>query len=255
MPSIVTAALIEALLELFLYGVYAVLFTTVVYLFRGRRGSSPEKRPVRWVLLGLIAQFLIITAHWVNTTYQTLFAIILFRSRYTVVNRAYHPPCDMYSPHRIAGGSGDIHRLHVTYSYRRKVILLPLILLVGHLVCGGGLIYHSIKWDPRSFAARYSLTNLSHENMADKQITGKAVGAYWRGPATNDALVHVFEPALAYVPQSLLAIFVESAALQMATSIGILITFQVGFVGSIVWAGIAATVFGISTVLYTRGLV
>ncbi|KAJ7471978.1 hypothetical protein FB451DRAFT_1471027 [Mycena latifolia] len=77
MPSIVTAALTEALLELFFYGVYAVLFTTVFYLF-SRRGTSPKKRPPRWVLLrvGLVAQFLVITTHWVNTIYETYFAIV-----------------------------------------------------------------------------------------------------------------------------------------------------------------------------------
>ncbi|KAJ7471979.1 hypothetical protein FB451DRAFT_1399278 [Mycena latifolia] len=210
MPSIVTAALIEALLELFLYGVYAVLFTTVVYLFRGRRGSSPEKRPVRWVLLGLIAQFLIITAHWVNTIYQTLFAIVhlgggapaaAFYSDLATPSSIVHITlrviCALLTDLLV------IHRLYAIFSYRRNVILFPLTLLVGQAVCGSSIIYRFAN--SGGFFIQYSLSNP------------------W---LTTDLVLSI-----------------------LIVTIGVLVTFQVGFIGEIVLSGVASAIFGISTVL------
>ncbi|KAJ6533366.1 hypothetical protein B0H10DRAFT_2247224 [Mycena sp. CBHHK59/15] len=78
MPSIATASLAETCLEIFLYGVYTVLFTTVIYLFRSRRRILPEKRPALWVFLGLVVQFLTITAHWIDTIYETFFTFVRF---------------------------------------------------------------------------------------------------------------------------------------------------------------------------------
>ncbi|KAJ7218560.1 hypothetical protein GGX14DRAFT_595276 [Mycena pura] len=62
--ALVTACLVEALLESVLYGVYGVLCITVLYLFRSR-----ERRPAVWVSLGLVIQFFTITGHWICTLY------------------------------------------------------------------------------------------------------------------------------------------------------------------------------------------
>ncbi|KAJ7207839.1 hypothetical protein GGX14DRAFT_454534, partial [Mycena pura] len=52
---------------------------------------------------------------------------------------------------------------------------------------------------------------------------------------------------------SILAIIVESAALQTAISIGALVMYDVGFVGRVVFSGISSVVMGISTILiYAR---
>ncbi|KAJ7187098.1 hypothetical protein C8R46DRAFT_1058874 [Mycena filopes] len=66
MPSaLATAGLVEVLLETFCCGIYAVLFTAVVYLFRIRHGILPSKKAARWTFLGLILQFLTILGHWI----------------------------------------------------------------------------------------------------------------------------------------------------------------------------------------------
>ncbi|KAJ7471983.1 hypothetical protein FB451DRAFT_1399281 [Mycena latifolia] len=215
--SIVTAGLIGACLEIFLYGVYAVLFTAVIYLFRSRSESSPEKRPARWVLLGLVAQFLIITAHWINSIYNTFFGIVHLgggiaaeafysnlSSPTTILHITFLVTCTLLTDLLV------IHRLYVICSRTRSFVIFPLVLLVGQAVSGSGIIYRFTKsYTDEGFFIQYSLAN----------------------------------------PWSILAILVESAALQTATTIGILVTFHFELVGQVIWAGAAPAIFGISTVL------
>jgi cell shape-determining protein MreD len=58
--SVLGAGLIQAFLELTLYGVYFVVFSTVVYLFSHRTGIT--KSPMIFVVLAVVLQFFTITA-------------------------------------------------------------------------------------------------------------------------------------------------------------------------------------------------
>jgi cell shape-determining protein MreD len=58
--SILAAGLIQAFLELTLYGIYFVVFSTVVYLFCHRTGIA--KSPMIFVVLAVVLQFFTITA-------------------------------------------------------------------------------------------------------------------------------------------------------------------------------------------------
>ncbi|KAJ6552038.1 hypothetical protein DFH09DRAFT_1167758, partial [Mycena vulgaris] len=260
MPSsISTATLAETCLENLLYGVYAVLFTTVIYLFRSRREGLPGKRPARWVLLGLITQFLVITAHWVNTLYKIFFAIVHlgggaaaeafyldFSTPSSVLNLTLLVICTIVTDLFV------IHRLYVICAHQRNIILFPLALLVGQAVAGSGLIHRFVKWDDRDDSF-YSLTNgwVTTNLVLSIMISTYSSGMiWWKILRISRGLNRLSEHIGGGIQlTSLLAILVESAALQTTTSIGILVTFQVGFVGQTVLAGIAPAVFGISTVL------
>jgi hypothetical protein len=58
--SILAAALIQAFLELTLYGVYLVVFSAAVYLFWHRTGIT--KSPMIFVVLAVVMQFFTVTA-------------------------------------------------------------------------------------------------------------------------------------------------------------------------------------------------
>ncbi|KAJ6621850.1 hypothetical protein B0H10DRAFT_1945108 [Mycena sp. CBHHK59/15] len=119
-------------------------------------------------------------------------------------------------------------------SLSRSVILFPLTLLVGQAVCGSGVICHSVKSYPGK--EYYSLSN--------GWVTTDLVSSI-----LHDILENIADKQRSHAPQSVLAILVESAALQTSTTIGVLVTSQVGFVGQVVWMGIAPAILGISTVL------
>ncbi|KAJ7471980.1 hypothetical protein FB451DRAFT_312116 [Mycena latifolia] len=261
MSSIVTANLIKACLEIFLYGVYAVLFTAVIYLFRNRSESSPEKRPARWVLLGLVAQFLIITAHWINTIYNTFFGIVhlgggtaaeAFYSNLSsptaILHITFLVTCTLLTDLLV------IHRLYVICSHRRDFVIFPLVLLVGQAVSGSGVIYRCAKsYTDEGFLIQYSLANpwvTTNLVLSILISTYSSAVLSWKIRGISRGLKRLTQHISGGAPlTSILAILVESAALQTTTTMGILVTFHVGFVGQVVWEGAAPAIFGISTVL------
>ncbi|KAJ6552035.1 hypothetical protein DFH09DRAFT_1167748 [Mycena vulgaris] len=255
MPSsISTAILVEACLENLLYGLYVVLFTTVIYLFRSRREGLSGRRPARWVLLGLITQFLVITAHWVSPLSFIFFAIVHLgggaaaevfyvdlSTPFSVLNITLLAICAIVTDLLV------IYRLYVICAHQRNIILFPLVLLVGQAVCGSGLIHRFVKWDDRddSFIA-YTLNGWVTANLVlSIMISTYSSGMIsWKILRTSRGLNRLSEHNGGGIQLvSLLAILVESAALQTTTTIGILVTFQVGFVGETVLAGIAPADF------------
>ncbi|KAJ7089492.1 hypothetical protein C8R43DRAFT_1244734 [Mycena crocata] len=261
MPSIVTANLVEALLEAFLCGGYIVLSVTVLYLFHRRHGIPPGKGPALWVLLGLIAQSLSITAHLVLTIYRNFFAILglgggsaaeLFYndiSTPTLVSQfALTVICSVVTDVLV------IHRLYVIYSYNRRVIICPIVFLVGRVVCGAGIIAQfGAAFRGEDFQQVYSLSNgwVTCGIILSILISAYSTGMIWRRISRIHGALSQLSGRISGGMQltSILAIIVESAALQTSTAIGILVTFHVGFVGQVVWTGCAAAILGISTLL------
>ncbi|KAJ7270148.1 hypothetical protein B0H12DRAFT_1094738 [Mycena haematopus] len=261
MPShIVAANLVEALLEVFFYGVYAVLFITVLYLFRRRHGIPPKSTPAVWVLLGLLVQFLAITGHFINTLYQTLFAIgylgagpaatewylDLARPSF-VTNIAL-----LVISHTVTD-SIVLHRLYIIFPQGRNVMIFPLACFVGQAVSGIGLVSRAATLKPGE-----DFLTLENGWLTAKLIASILISTYssviiahkvWR---IRKALRGKVSQQISHGMQltSLLAILVESAALQTATAIGMLVSFQCNWQeGEFIWTGIAASVFGVSTVL------
>ncbi|KAJ7102886.1 hypothetical protein C8R44DRAFT_808706 [Mycena epipterygia] len=275
MSSLATAVLIEAFVEIFFYGVYVVLFATVMYLSRSRHGLIPEKRPIRWLLLGLCVQFLIITAHWIDTIYRACFGFLHLGGG-TAAEVFY---LDQSAPYAVADVTlfvictlvTDIlviHRLYVISSHRLNIIVFPLTALMGqtgasltqngccHLLCfatvgGAGIIYRFVKSLPGDNS--YSLSN---GWVTTALVSSIVISMYssamisWKICRISKALNRLSEHLSGGMRlTSVLAILVESAVLQSVATIAILISFQFGFVGQLVWEGIAPVIFGISTIL------
>ncbi|KAJ7207830.1 hypothetical protein GGX14DRAFT_567134 [Mycena pura] len=76
----------------------------------------------------------------------------------------------------------------------------------------------------------------------------------WKICRVTRSLNRLLDPTDGGVPlMSVVAIIAESAALQTAITIGALVTYNVGFVGQVVFADISPVVIGISTkLIYAR---
>jgi len=153
MSALFFSSIFEVFLETFSYGVYFVLFTAVIYLSFTRNRISPQKRPALWVLLGLIFQFLTITAHWIDGMNEIY---------YTVVHLGGGPAADaFYSDLSTASSIIHItlfiicslvtdllviHRLYIICAHERSVVVFPLAVLVAEAVSGSSVIVHFKNW-------------------------------------------------------------------------------------------------------------
>ncbi|KAJ7143954.1 hypothetical protein C8R44DRAFT_864959 [Mycena epipterygia] len=261
MLTVAAAFLSGPFLGIFLCGVYTVLFLTVMYLFH-RRHRIPGRKPARWVLLGLVLQFVTITAvrnyfrhfgagiyresvlqHCIDTIYRTCFSFlrlgggpaadafdIHLSTPSVVLKSMLFVICTLVTDLLV------IHRVYVVFSYRHSVIMLPLTFLVGQAVCDGGVVYHLVKSYPG--------------NHLRSLLNGWMTTAFVLSIIITRALNRVSERISGGMRiTSVLAILVESTMLQTATTIAILVSFHLGSIGQYIILIIAPAVFGISTVL------
>ncbi|KAK7036358.1 hypothetical protein R3P38DRAFT_621048 [Favolaschia claudopus] len=257
MSVIVTAELIAALLELAFYGSYFILLVTVIYLFRRRHGIPPKKAAAGaagLLLLGLVVQFLLVTGHTINTTYQALWAVHLgggtvaaqWYSNLTrptfIVNLVL-----MVLTHHLTDAF-VLHRLYVIFARERSVMIFPLLCFLTQLVSGTGFIVRAARAGPNDDYLALSNGWLTAKLVASILISSYASVAIarriWRiQSALQKKSEHMRLTAL-------LSIFVESALLQTAVTIGMLVSFQYKLLaGEFISTGIAPALFGISTVL------
>ncbi|KAJ7688971.1 hypothetical protein B0H17DRAFT_646028 [Mycena rosella] len=249
MLSIVTAALIGTLLELFLFGVYAVLFTAVIYLFRSRHGSLPTNKPALWVLLGLVTQFLTITAHCIVTIYKLFLGAAAAEFYLDLSTPSSVTSIALLVLSSLVTDTLVIYRLYVIGSHRRKLIIFPLAFLVGQAVSAGGVIHRFVEMRPgdHSSSDGWVATNLALSIVISVYSTAMISWKIWRISTVVNKLSEHIDGGMRNT--SILAILIESAALQTSAAIGTLVTFQLGFVGQAVWAGIMPVIFGLATVL------
>ncbi|KAJ6600418.1 hypothetical protein DFH09DRAFT_1271261 [Mycena vulgaris] len=135
MPSILSAGLIQPFIELTLYGIYFVIFSTMVYLSWHRTGLT--KRPMIFVFLALVFQFLVITAHWINTMCGTYLPFVQLgggvaaEQFYTTLGTPSLKIHIFLS--EIVNTVTDclvIHRLYVIREHRINIVILPICLLL-----------------------------------------------------------------------------------------------------------------------------
>ncbi|KAF7295267.1 hypothetical protein MIND_01065800 [Mycena indigotica] len=253
MPDeLLRANLVQALLECLLYGIYFVIFTLTVHLFVGRHGFPPKTRPARLVLAGLTLQFVVITGHWVITLYRTIYAIgtlggaVAFYSDMTqpafIANIVF-----MVTSHTITDAF-VLQRLYVLSSRDRQIILFPAACLVVQIVSAAGIVVRAVLAERGE-----DYLSLSNSWLACKLVTSIIISIY----STITIFAQLMWMVRAFPMQtrnaqlrSLLAIIVESAALQLALTILILVAFQAQWVAGIfISTGIAGVTFGICTVL------
>ncbi|KAJ7091070.1 hypothetical protein C8R44DRAFT_891757 [Mycena epipterygia] len=184
MLTVAAAFLSGTFLEIFLYGVYTVLFSTVMYLFH-RQHRIPGRKSARWVLLGLVLQFV------------TIPAVLVFTE-----------------------------------------------------ICDGGVVYRFVKSHPGELPL---LLNAWATGTLVLSIMTSVYGSAmisWKICRVTRALSGLSERISGSMRlTSVLAILVESAMLQTATTISIVVSFQLGSTDQYIVLAIAPAVFGISTVL------
>ncbi|KAJ7187064.1 hypothetical protein C8R46DRAFT_1342270 [Mycena filopes] len=266
MPSaLATAGLVEVLLETFCCGIYAVLFTAVVYLFRTRHGILPSKKAALWTFLGSHPSVPNHSrgSHWIARIDDTFVGFVHLGGG-AAADEFY---IDLARPNEVLQATllvlssiitdALIHRLYVIFGHRRKIVAFPLAFLFAQtgllsvLICGGGFIYCFATSHPgqnvRSLSNGWVTTNLVASIVISVYSTGMIS---WKIRTINTALTKFSERITGAPPlTSLLAILAESAALQTSTTVGILVTFQFGFAGQVVWSGAAPAILGISTLL------
>jgi len=147
-----------------------------------------------------------------------------------------------------------IHRVHVIFSNNVTVTILPFILLIIQMVSVVGLVYQFAKSHPSEQSI--VLYSLSNPWVTTSLVTSMVISVYstgmisWKIYLITGVLKKFSDRINGGVPlMSVLAIIVESAALQMAITIAALVTYHVGFVGQVVFSGISPVVIGISTIL------
>ncbi|KAF7309064.1 hypothetical protein MKEN_01108000 [Mycena kentingensis (nom. inval.)] len=256
MQPLVTGNIIEALIEALFFGLYFILFTTTIYLFRRKHGLPPRHRPALCVLLGLTLQFLAVTSHWAITMYRTIYALGTLTGHADTLafyaNLA-HPAfvanvALLVITHMITDAF-VLHRLYVIFSHEKKVMVFPGACFVVQVVCATALVVRG----GTSKAGEDYLT-LSNGWLTSKLITSILISLY----SSTMITLKIFRVQRAFSGKhggpanltSLLGILVESAALQLAIAILMLCSFQFKWLaGEFISTGTGAAAFAISTVL------
>ncbi|KAJ7098951.1 hypothetical protein C8R44DRAFT_988733 [Mycena epipterygia] len=257
MLTVAAAFLSGVFLEIFLYGVYTVLFSTVMYLFH-RRHRIPGRKPANWVLLGLVLQFVAITAYGIAIIYRACFSFLRLGGGSAAdafdINLSTPPAVMESTLCLICTLITDLlvtHRVYAIFSSERMVVFLPLTFLVGQAVCEGGILYHFVKSHPGdhlpSVLNGWVTTSLVLSIMTSVYSSAMLSWKICRISRAVNGLSERISGGMRLT--SVLAILVESAMLQTATTIAILVSIQLDSVGQYIVLTIAPTVFGISTVL------
>nr|GAT47106.1 predicted protein [Mycena chlorophos] len=291
LDSLISSALVESLLETGLFGVYAVLFITVLYLFRSR-----DRRPPRIVLAALVAQFVICIVHWINTLYVVIYTLGSMQRDEAGV---YLGDMSVWSfgTNVALSQAGAlitnlllIHRLYVVFARDILAVVPALSLWAIQMVSSMGVLYITFRASPgEQFPQIFHLSNpwvtltlvtsllcvsipgldprlLSFEGSVFTAQARRAeivselrahtvyLGSIsWRILSVRRRLkpVNRIESGTSLI--TVLSTIVESSALQMASTTGLLITFRIRFVGLIVFNGSMPVLLAISTVLiYAR---
>nr|GAT47105.1 predicted protein [Mycena chlorophos] len=260
LQSLISSTLVESLLETGLFGVYVVLFITVLYLFRSR-----DRRPPRIVLVGLGVQSVVCTVYWVNTLYVVLHSLGGLMDREAAGE--YLDNMSIWTfPMNVALCQASalitnllvIHRLYVVFARHILAVVPALLLLVAQTVSSAGILYMAVSANIQD-KQFYEILHVSNPWIPSMLATSLLVSVYctvsiaWKILSVRRAVKpdNRFESGNSLM--TVLSTMVESAALQVASIIGQLITFRIRFVGLIVFNGSMPVLLSISTVLiYAR---
>jgi len=224
------AVLVGIWLETLVYGIYVPLFFTCIWIVLYRRGV----RPVNWKLLGpAIVMFILSTVHigvgirrliegFVQSPNPALYYADLQRWK-NVWSDA------IYVTINLIGDSIVIYRCYVVWNYQKRVIVLPLLCLIGSVVTGIYAVigFHYVKPGDTAFVMRISAfarADFVLSLVVNVMCTGLIAFHIWRsarfiGPHLGRQHVGVYYGAL--------AVIVESAAiytLSMAIYIGLYVS-------------------------------
>ncbi|KAJ6536417.1 hypothetical protein DFH09DRAFT_1283817 [Mycena vulgaris] len=269
---VLASGIAEAVLELTLYGVFVVIYSSVVYLFWTRDLISRD-RPIFFVFLALIVLFLSITAHWINGIYVFYFAFIhlgggvdaeaFYLSLSTPTSLAHISLVEVAT---FITDSLVIHRLYVVWSCNRRVVILPLFALLCQAVSGIRIIYDFSRENLSNFYALsgpWLMTTLV-SSLVDGDLQNREHGPLnaqhhwesqlWETPY-GASWIHTSSRKAELESQRVLAIMIESSVIQLTMIVCILITSQFDLLAQLVLrlTALQPVIFGISVVLiYAR---
>ncbi|KAF7370448.1 hypothetical protein MSAN_00676500 [Mycena sanguinolenta] len=261
--SILAAGLIQAFLELTLYGVYFVVFSTVVYLFRRR--TRITQSPMIFVVLAVALQFCTITAHWINTMHGTYLPFVELGGG-VEAEKFYHTlGTGTLKIHVILSELTNsitdclvIHRLYVVWDYRLTVVAVPLLFLAAQIASGIGVIHGFFVQSLENYRAAsigWVTTNLISALVISVYCTGMIT---WKIVSVNGTRLQISSHSIGRRHLRVAFIIViESAALQTTMNLALLVAFHCTTtkVPNFILKGIQAVVLGLSTVLVlARGL-
>ncbi|KAJ7079676.1 hypothetical protein C8R44DRAFT_824641 [Mycena epipterygia] len=255
MLSIVAAGLIQAFVELTLYGIYFVVFSTVLYLFWHKLDLT--KGPIIFVLLAIVLQFLAITAHWINTMHGTYLAFVHLGGGLGAEKFYGTLGTPTLKTHIILSelvntitDSLVVYRLYVIWDRKNSVVAFPLILLAAQIVSGIGGVVGFFTKNPANFRSS-SLGWVTTSLATSLGISAYSTGMIsWKILRLNRTVRQFSNPShQGNRLDRVLVILVESAALQTAMNIALLLSFLLAIVLSFIFKGTQAVVLGLSTVL------
>ncbi|KAF8160461.1 hypothetical protein K438DRAFT_1985718 [Mycena galopus ATCC 62051] len=256
LSSILAAGLIQAFLELTLYGVYFVVFSTVAYLFCHRTGIT--KSPMIFVVLAVVLQFFMITAHWINTMHGTYVPFVELGGG-AEAEKFYHTLGTVtLKTHVILAELTNsitdclvIHRLYVTWDYRLNVVAVPLLFLTAQIASGIAVIHGFFVQNLENYRAAsigWVTTNLITSLVISVYCTGMIA---WKIVSVNRRLLPVSSNSsrMRHL-MAVLVIIIESAALQSTMNAALLMAFhsKTSKIPNFILKGIQAVVLGLSTV-------
>ncbi|KAF7328347.1 hypothetical protein MVEN_02550200 [Mycena venus] len=249
-------AFVEGVLELTLYGPFAILFSAVVYLF-WIRGLISRKRPTFFIFLALLVLFLSITAHWINAIIILYHAFVQLDHSLAVlffITLSSPTAIIHFILVQISATITDglaIHRLYVVWSRNpRVVIVLPIIFLGSQIVTSVLLICNIWRETVFNF---YDVSNTSvNVNFVSSLIiniysTGMIIFEMWRTSGAIRTIAGSRSSGKGL--RKVLAIIVESAVLQTTMTISNLIAFHYNPPLSSALTALQPLVFGISVCL------
>ncbi|KAJ7637844.1 hypothetical protein B0H17DRAFT_1216939 [Mycena rosella] len=222
-PFFLAAAITQVVLELSLYGAFAVLFSAVVYLFWSR-GLLAKNRPIFLVFLALVVLFL---PHVINTVYALYFAFVHLGGGVaaTVFYLTEASPTDMADISFVAiviiiTDSLVIHRLYVVWSCNYRVVIFPIIILLVQVVSGAHVIHDLAvstqvgpgalfsPWVIASYASSFIVSGYSSAMIGYKIVTISRSLRRLTGSATSGKRL-----------MRVLVIMIESSALQASPEV------------------------------------
>ncbi|KAJ7666581.1 hypothetical protein DFH06DRAFT_1383778 [Mycena polygramma] len=254
MPSAISVGLTKTVAELLLFGVYVVLFVAVIYFFRSGLMVS-RNRPL--VLeLGIVMQFLSITAHLATSIAQAYMCLVdvgggraatlcflnvdapiavADTGLFILVNVI----TDMLVYGRTTGGRSSL--LCYSSSFKQAVGGIGVVVTLASGTAGRQTVL--------------SLSNMWVATMLGASLVisvGSSGMIFWkisRMAREFDAYAEEINGGRTSHGMHALAIIIESAGIQTLVTVTLLVAFESGFMAAAVLTGIGPAVFGISTVL------
>ncbi|KAF7326882.1 hypothetical protein MVEN_02582100 [Mycena venus] len=252
MPSlepILTAILVEAMLESTLHGLYSFLFMTVAYLFWVK--PAPKRGPRLYLFAAIVLQYLISTTHWICAIFYTHRNFVILGGGLPAVLAAAEgdvpgePLTILLTLSGFVAQLFAVHRVSVVWKNKHTMILFPSLLILVYIVTTA----IGITFVIRGNAANYPLITTSTVLVLVVNGYSTALIA-WKIWRINSASIPADTGRTEKTLMAIVRIVTESYAIQTTIELCMLISFILGsFVGALIFNHLAPPVFGIANLL------